>query len=126
MSTPRPHSPADLALAPVLIEIEHNLARLRSSENLQFDLALELNDDDSQYKSAVQRADRIRQYAIRDVELHGWQVRPTQDFYGLAVEHGDYQVSLMFGKQLTGYVEHGGRRGGFWPSSSEIGSAMLE
>jgi len=61
----------------------------------------------SQYKSAVQRADRIRQYAIRDVELHGWQVRPTQDFYGLAVEHGDYQVSLMFGKQLTGYVEHG-------------------
>jgi hypothetical protein len=27
---------------------------------------------------------------------------------------------------LSGYVEHEGRRGGFWPSSSEIGSAMLE
>ncbi len=109
MSTPRPHSPADLALAPVLIEIEHNLARLRSSENLQFDLALELNDDDSRYKNAAERADRIRQYAIRDVPLHGWQVRPTQDLYGLAVEHSDYQVSLMFGKQLTGYIEHGAK-----------------
>lgn len=107
MSTPHPHSPADLALAPVLIEIDHNLARLRSSENLQFDLALELNDDDSRYKNAVDRADRIRQYAIRGVQLHGWQVRPTQDFYGLVVEHSDYQVSLMFGKQLTGYIEHG-------------------
>jgi hypothetical protein len=27
---------------------------------------------------------------------------------------------------LTGYVEHTGARGGWWPSSSEIGSAMLK
>jgi hypothetical protein len=27
--------------------------------------------------------------------------------------------------QLTSYLEHDGRRGGHWPSSSEIGSAML-
>jgi hypothetical protein len=107
MSTPRPHSTADLALAPVLIEIDQSLARLRSSEDLQFDLALELNDDDSRYKNAVERADRIRQYAIRGLQLHGWHVRPTQDFYGLVVEHSGYQVSLMFGKQLTGYIEHG-------------------
>ncbi|MBF0488911.1 MAG: hypothetical protein HQK98_12210 [Nitrospirae bacterium] len=26
---------------------------------------------------------------------------------------------------LTGYVEHAGRRRGYWPSTSEIGSAML-
>jgi hypothetical protein len=27
---------------------------------------------------------------------------------------------------LTNYIEHAGRRGGYWPSSPEIGSAMLE
>jgi hypothetical protein len=28
-------------------------------------------------------------------------------------------------ENLAGYTEHAGRRGGYWPSSSEIGSAML-
>jgi hypothetical protein len=49
MSTPRPRSPADLALAPVLIEIEGNLARLRSSDDLGLTLALDLNDDERLY-----------------------------------------------------------------------------
>lgn len=110
MSTPHPHSLADLALAPVLIEIEHNLAALRASENLEFELALELNDDENLYKSPAERADRVRRCALRNVDLHGWHVEPTSDLYGLTVRHGSYQVSLMFGKQLTGYVQCGANR----------------
>ncbi len=109
MSTPHPHSLADLALAPVLIEIERNLALLRASDDLQFDLALELNDDESAYQGPADRARRLGRFATRIVELHRWQVRPTTDLYGLAVEHGDYRVSLMFGKRLSDYVEHGAR-----------------
>ena len=109
MSTPHPHSLTDLALAPVLVQIEHNLAWLRASENLEFDLALQLNDDASSYKRAADRADRIRRVAVRNVDLHGWKVQPTADNYGLAVQHGEYQVSLMFGKQLTDYVEQRAR-----------------
>lgn len=109
MSTPHPHSLADLALAPVLIELERNLALLRASQDLQFDLALELNDDESAYQGPADRARRLGRFAIRIVELHGWQVRPTTDLYGLAVEHGDYRVSLMFGRTLSDYVEHGAR-----------------
>jgi len=41
------------------------------------------------------------------VDLHGWQVTPAQDLTGLAVEHSGYRVSLMLGKQLAGYIEHG-------------------
>ncbi len=107
MSTPYPHSLADLALAPVLIEIQRNLDLLRGSRDLEFILALALNDDADAYKNAAERADRIRQYAVRDVDLRGWTVQPTSDGYGLAVEHGEYKVSLMLGKSLVDYVQHG-------------------
>ena len=40
MTSPHPHSPADLALAPVLINIERNLARVRDSDDLEYALAL--------------------------------------------------------------------------------------
>jgi hypothetical protein len=108
MSQPHPHSAADLALAPVLISIERNLAQLRSSTDLELALALDLNDDDSWYSGAEQRAQRVLKSATRDVDLHGWTVTPTPDWNGLAVSHGEYTVSLMLGAQLADYVQHGG------------------
>ncbi len=107
MSSPHPHSAADLALAPVLINIERNLAQVRDSNDLEYSLALALNDDGRWYHSAEERAARVRELAIRNVDLHGWQVTPTQDLAGLAVEHSGYRVSLMLGKKLASYVEHG-------------------
>jgi hypothetical protein len=115
MSAPHPHSASDLALAPVLIGIERNLARLRDSQDLEYALAIDLNDDDSWYPIPGERARRLQMSATRDVELHGWTVTPTRDLQGLAVSHGAYTVSIMLGKQLAGYVEHGlppGRRSG--------------
>jgi len=107
MSTPHPHSPADLALAPVLIGIERNLARLRDGADLEFALALALNDDRSWYHSAAERARRVLQAGIREVDLHGWTVSPTPDWHGLAVSHGEYSIPVMLGRRLTGYIEHG-------------------
>jgi hypothetical protein len=107
MSSPHPHSPADLALAPVLINIERNLAPVRDSDDLEYSLALMLNDNSSWYHTAAERAARVRQLAIRNVDLHGWQVTPTQDLAGLAVEHSGYRISVMLGKQLASYVERG-------------------
>ena len=107
MSAPHPHSAADLALAPVLIGIERNLARLRDGADLQFTLALALNDDNSWYNSAAERAQRVLQGATREVDLHGWVVTPTADWHGLAVSHGGYTVSVMLGWRLTDYIKHG-------------------
>jgi hypothetical protein len=104
---PHPHSAADLALAPVVIGLERNLARLRDSDDLEFELALELNDDASFYPDEADRAGRILKSATRNVDLHGWAVSPTPDMQGLAVSHGEYAVSIMFGKQLANYIEHG-------------------
>jgi hypothetical protein len=107
MSHPRPHSVADLGLSPVLVKIERNLAWLRDNKDLEFTLAVELNDDDSMYPTASDRARRVRAAAIRDVDLHGWAVTPTADLQGLAVTYGEYTVSVMLGRRLAEYVEHG-------------------
>jgi len=107
MSAPLPHSVTDLALSPVLVKIERNLAWLRDTEDLLFTLAVELNDDDSIYPTASDRARRIQKAAVRDVDLHGWAVTPTADLQGLAVTHGEYTVSIMLGRRLADYVEHG-------------------
>lgn len=107
MSALYPHSATDIAFAPVLIGIEGNLEWLRACHDLELAFALDLNDDDSWYESASRRADRVRRSAIRDVELHGLTVTPTEDGHGLMVSHGGYAVPIMLGKRLTDYVEHG-------------------
>lgn len=107
VTAPHPHSAADLAMAPVLISLERNLERLRDSRSPDFELTLELNDDSGWYHTPADRAERIRRSAIRDVDLHGWQVRATDDLQGLAVEHGAYRVSLMLGDRLAGYIRTG-------------------
>ena len=54
--------------------------------------------------------------------MRGWVVGATADLQGLAVTHGEYQVSVMLGKRLAGYVEHGARAGhpgpGLTPAST--------
>lgn len=107
MAGPRPHSPADLALAPVLLLIERNLTRIRESGDLEYTFALELGDDAIHYRRADERADRVRRAATREVELHGWHVYVTADLQGLAVERGEHRVSLMLGKRLANYIEWG-------------------
>ena len=107
MASPHPHSPADLALAPVLINIERNLARVRDSDDLEYALALALNDDGGWYRSAAERAERVQQLATSNVDLHGWHVTPSPDQQGLVVEHSHYRVSLMLGKRLADYVTGG-------------------
>jgi hypothetical protein len=107
MSTPLPHSVTDFALSPVLVSIERNLSRLRDSGDLQYALALELNDDDALYESAGDRARRVQAAATRNVDLHGWVIAPTADLQGLAVSHGGYTVSIMLGRNLANYVDQG-------------------
>jgi hypothetical protein len=109
MSAPRPHSVTDLALSPVLVSIERNLAWLRDNDDLRYALAIELDDDDNAYPAPGDRARRVRAAAVRNVDLHGWTVAPTADRHGLAVSHGEYTVSIMLGRRLADYVANGFR-----------------
>lgn len=107
VSTIYPHTIRDLALAPALIHIEDNLRMLRDSDDVMFALTLELNDIEYGRRSPADRAARVQNAAVRNVELHGLDVCPTDDLCGLEVSHGAYRVSVMLGKQLAEYVEHG-------------------
>lgn len=107
MSGPHLRSAADLALAPILIAIEQNLTRLREAGDPGYALAAELGDARVSYRRPAERAARIRNAATRGVDLHGWKVQPTPDLQGLAVERGDYRVSVMLGKRLADYAEWG-------------------
>jgi hypothetical protein len=104
---PRPHSVADLALAPVIIGLEDNLTRLRDSDDLESELAAELKDDPGSCPGEADRLRRILKAATHNVNLHGWAVTSTPDMQGLAVSHGQHTISIMFGKQLANYIEHG-------------------
>ena len=99
-----PSSVTDLALAPVIIAIERNLAGLRDSDDLAYTLALELDDDEMLYHSPAERAARIQRCAVRNVDLHGWSVSPTADLHGMEVSHGHFAVSVMLGERLVDYV----------------------
>ena len=104
MSATLPHSPADRALASVLIAIEQRLAQLRASDNLELMLSLDLNDEELFYHGPAERAARLESFATWEIDLEGCTVQPTPDLYGLAVQHDGHTVSVMFGKRLIGYV----------------------
>jgi hypothetical protein len=105
LSSHLPHAAASHALAAALVEIERNLERLRTSDDVEVLLEFDLNDADWLYHGPAERAGRLATFATREVDLHGCAVQPTPDRYGLAVQHGEYTVSVMFGKRLVGYVE---------------------
>lgn len=107
MSTLLPHSAGDLALAPVLISLERNLDVLRTCDDVAFELALELNDMEYRYTSPEARALRVLKAVVRNVNLHGLDVGPTDDLSGVSVTHGEYRVSLALGSRLATYVVHG-------------------
>lgn len=107
MSTLYPHSGSDLALAPVLIQLERNLEMLRSAEDVVLELALELNDTESLFQTPESRAARIVRAATRNVNLHGLEVAPSDDLAGVTVTHKEYRVSLMLGSRLGEYVRAG-------------------
>jgi hypothetical protein len=107
MPSPSLQPPAGLALAPVLVSIERNLAQVRDSDDLEYSLALALNDDSGWYQTAAQRADRVQELATRTVDLYGWHVAPTPDLQGMVISHSHYRVCVMFGKRLADYVTSG-------------------
>lgn len=106
MSEHLPHAPAAHALAAALVAIERNLERLRASDDdIEALLEFDLNDRDIFYHGPAERAERLRKFATWEVDLHGCTVQPAPDGFGLAVRHGEYVVSVMFGKRLVRYVE---------------------
>jgi len=103
-----PKTPIDLLLAPVAAEIDLNLQSLRDETVKEIDylLQLELNRAPAS-DTAAARAAQVREAALRNVELHGWQAEVTDDLSRLRLSGGSVSIELGLSANLIDYILHG-------------------
>ncbi len=104
-----PKSPTDLSLAPVAVEIDRNLQRLRELQPaaIAAELDLELDRPESLSASRDERSARILEVALRNVNLHDWNAEITDDDARLHLAGGSVSLDLGLSAAITRYVADG-------------------
>jgi hypothetical protein len=107
--TIHPRRREDLALAPVAAEIDMNLQRIRdrSARDVETDLALELDAPPEVSRDRDERAELVRQQAIRNVEMHGWNATITADGCRVHLDGGSVSLDLGLSAGIMKYIEEG-------------------
>jgi hypothetical protein len=108
--TIHPKRRRDLLLAPVAVEIDLNLQRMRDKPagEVEAELALELDlDTPAMSVSRDKRADLVLRQALRDVELHGWSATITDDSYRLRLDGGSVSLDIGLSPSIASYIEQG-------------------
>jgi hypothetical protein len=95
---------ADLALAPVAVNIDRNLAPLRDipPDQIGFNVALQL--DEPEAPSSERRAEQIRRVALRHVDMHDWQAEISADLTRLRLSGGSVSLELGLSHAIRGYI----------------------
>jgi len=95
-------------LAPVAVEIDRNLKRIRdcSAQDVVAELELEL-DQPAVCRERDRRAELVLRQALRGVDLHGWSVEITPDGSRLHLDGGSVSVDLGLSPSITGYIQNG-------------------
>ncbi|HEX6228696.1 MAG TPA: hypothetical protein VFZ41_04445 [Solirubrobacterales bacterium] len=97
-------------LAPVAAEIDSNLQHLRektTAEEMEQVLQLETNHppiDDTR----DERANRVLELALRNVDLHGWEAQITDDSTRLRLSGGSVSVDLGLSASILRFIEKQG------------------
>jgi hypothetical protein len=106
MPTIPPKVPRDLVLAPVAVEIDHTLQRVRdlSLEDLRFELDLELDRPELR-KTRAERASRVLEVALRNVDTHHWEAAISDDGARLRLSGGSVSLDLGLSATLLRYIE---------------------
>jgi hypothetical protein len=104
----RPRVPTDLSLAPVAAEIDLNLQRLRNERPAEIfsRLGLTLNLG-APGATREERADEVLAFAVRQVDLHGWEVSVSDDATRLHLEGGSVTLEVGLSSTLQDYIESG-------------------
>jgi hypothetical protein len=103
-----PKTQKDLMLAPVAVEIDRNLERIRdcSAPDVEAELELEL-DRPAMCDGRDERAELVLRQALRNVEMHGWSATITPDGARLHLDGGSVSLDLGLSPGITGYIEQG-------------------
>jgi hypothetical protein len=104
-----PKSPTDLSLAPVAVEIDRNLQRLRDLQPAAIagELDLELDRPESPSAGRDERRARVLQVALRNVNLHDWNAEITDDDARLHLAGGSVSLDLGLSAAIMRYVAGG-------------------
>ena len=106
--TIHPKRQKDLLLAPVAVEIDLNLQRMRTgnAEDVLAELELEL-DRPALSSDRSERAELVLRQALRNVDLHGWTAEITDDGTRIHLSGGSVTLDLGLGAAVTSYIEQG-------------------
>jgi hypothetical protein len=97
-----PHDTADLALAPVMLHLEHEIAFFSdlSPEEVAHRIVLETN---SQPRTYDERRDALVQSLTRFIDLHGWDIAVNER--GVRVSHHQNAVTIGLPKSVHAYLD---------------------
>ena len=103
-----PHTGRDLLLAPVAVEIDENLQRIRDKApaEIAFDLVLEFNSA-TEVTDRDERARLVLEFALKDANLHGWTATITDDAARVHLEGGSVTLDVGLSAAIVDYIEHG-------------------
>jgi hypothetical protein len=101
----------DLSLAPVAVMIDRNLERLRDMDQTEIVGHLELMlDRPERTGSRDERAERIRETALRNVDCHGWRAEITVDNTRIRLIGGSVTLDLGLSANIMKFIDEGARR----------------
>jgi hypothetical protein len=106
--TVHPKKQRDLLLAPVAVEIDLNLQRMRDGtpRDVLAELELEL-DRPAMSADRAERAELVLRQALRGVDLHGWTAAITDDGTRVHLAGGSVTLDLGLSAAVTSYIEDG-------------------
>ena len=108
--TVHPKHQKDLLLAPVAVEIDRNLRRLRegSPYDVLAELELEL-DRPAMCAEREQRSELVLRQALRGIDLHGWRATLSDDASRVHLDGGSVSLDVGLSPAITGYIVDGAR-----------------
>jgi hypothetical protein len=106
--TIHPKKQKDLLLAPVAVEIDLNLQRMRefAPREVLAELELEL-DRPALSQERDERAELVLRQALRNVDLHGWTATITEDGTRVHLSGGSVSLDLGLSAGIISYIEQG-------------------
>ena len=106
--TIHPKKQKDLLLAPVAVEIDMNLQRMRDGTPREVLAELELElDRPAMYVGPEERAELVLRQALRDVDLHGWEATLSEDASRVHLEGGSVTIDIGLSPAITSYITQG-------------------
>lgn len=98
----RPHDLTDLYLAPVALELEHELAGLSGLSSRELDAQVALRANRDPHTTEERRRDLLAA-VTHSLDLHGWEV--SWEPRGLRMSHDAHELVLGVDRNLTEYLD---------------------